>query len=232
MSNHFDLYAPIHKAIRHCMQSTLVQLGRCDVSDATDLAEAIAQVREMIAMLEAHLDLENRFVHTAVIARRADALGRLADDHEHHERSFAVILRDTDLLERTTAEPVAARTGRLHRLYLAVSRFVADNLLHMAVEETELNPVLWQLFTDDELRAIYQQVIASEGPETLGRTTRWLVPALAPEERAAVLIGARPGIPPVVFEQLLGVVEGLISPRDWTKLDTALAASASASASA
>jgi hypothetical protein len=223
MSNRFDLYAPIHKAIRHCMQSTLVRLGRIDVSDPADVADVSAQIREMVAMLEAHLHLENTFVHPAVLARRSNGLGQLADDHEHHERAFAVLLRDTDALERATSESPPTRQGRAHRLYLAVSRFVAENLLHMTIEETELNPLLWSLFDDSELVALYQQIIASEGPETLERTTRWLIPALAPAERAQVLIGARPNIPPPVWDHMLGMVEGLLSERDWTKLTAALA---------
>jgi hypothetical protein len=226
MSNRFDLYAPIHKAIRNCMQTTMIRLGRLGVDDESDVADAIAQIREMIAMLEAHLHLENAFVHPAVLARRPAGLGQLPDDHEHHERAFAVILRDTDALERATAEPHDVRQGRAHRLYLDVSRFVAENLVHMSIEETELNPLLWTLFDDRELYAIYQQIIASEGPETLTRTTRWLIPALSPEERATILAGARVGIPAPVFEQLLGMVHGLISSADWTKLQIALAAPA------
>jgi hypothetical protein len=221
MSNRFDLYGPIHKAIRNCMQSTLVRLGRIDLGDEADIAEVTAQIREMIGMLEAHLHLENTFVHPAVVARRPSGLGQLPDDHEHHTRAFAVILRDTDAL--AAPEPRAVRQGRAHRLYLDISRFVAENLAHMAVEETELNPLLWTLFDDAELHAIYQQIIASEGPETLARTTRWLIPAVSPDERAAILGGARVGIPAPVFEQLLGMVHGLISPGDWTKLTTALA---------
>jgi hypothetical protein len=71
-------------------------------------------------------------------------------------------------------------------------------------------------------RRWYQEIVASEGPETLVRTTRWLIPALAPEERAVVVGGARSGIPAPVFDQLLGMIQGLISPGDWTKLSGAL----------
>ena len=46
-----DLYAPIHKALRHAMGETLARVGRMDVADAQDRADALVAVDEALTRL-------------------------------------------------------------------------------------------------------------------------------------------------------------------------------------
>jgi hypothetical protein len=53
----------------------------------------------------------------------------------------------------------------------------------MALEETAVNALLWDLFTNDELQAIFAQIMASQSPEQRKHGVRWILPALAPDQR-------------------------------------------------
>ena len=102
MSRRFDLYAPIHKALRHCMGATLVQLGSLDLSDEQEVRRCAAALHTLVDWLESHLNVEERFVHSALAARRDSALlFTLRSNHEAHERSFALLRRDADALLTT-----------------------------------------------------------------------------------------------------------------------------------
>lgn len=223
MSRRFDLYASIHKALRNYMGAALLQLGRLDLNDEREVRACSSALLELIDWLEEHLGIEERFVHEALATRRSSSvLSSLRRDHGEHERSFVLLRRDVDALVDTLGEDFEVRAARTRHLYLALSRFVAENFLHMAVEETELNPLLWEAFSDEELFGIYRAILASESPDKLGRAVSWLLPAIAPDERARVVGGARAAMPGAVFDGLLEGVRAVLAPRDFDKLMTAL----------
>ena len=221
MNPRFDIYGPVHRGLRHAMQAAVLRLGRLDAADAQDVHETVQQLGELLDWLDEHLHIEERFLHRAIEQRRAGALpASVHDDHQGHLVALAALRADLAGLAGAGADGAA----RAQRLYLALSRFVGENLVHMAFEEETMNPLLWALFDDAALHGIYTAILASEGPAQLGRAARWMVPAMAPQERAVVLAGARGSIDPGTFEELLAMIRGLIPPRDWLKLQAALGA--------
>jgi len=223
VSERFDLYAPIHKALRNYMGAALLQLGRLDLSDASEVRRCSEALLGLVDWLEQHLHIEEHFLHTPLAERCSDALlGRLRRDHDEHERAFALLRADAMALVTSQHDPLEARRARTRHLYLALSRFVAENFLHMAVEETEGNQLLWQAFSDQELLGIYRSIIESERPEQLRLTIGWLLPAIPPEDRAKLVSGARASMSPALFDQLTQQVREVLTERDYDKLAAAL----------
>ncbi len=224
-----DLYGPVHKGLRNALNTTLLKLGQLDPADPADVAEALFELRDVLAWCEKHIEIEEQFVHAAVERKRPAALvGRLRGDHGSHERDVSLLRDDADALERALAEPPAVARARARQLYLSYSRFVAENLAHMAVEETEMNALLAELFTSEEIGAIFVSILASEPPEQLMRGVRWVMPAVDPAERAVMAKIAQAGVPPATFGQLLAALKTTLSERDHTKLLHALGTEAAA----
>lgn len=218
MQDQLDLYASVHKGLRNAMQATLLQLGRLDATDAHDVAETLAPLRDLLSWLAAHIDIEERFVHSAIDRKRPGAIAEVRKDHEAHQRDFALLLADADALEQTASDASFERKAIAHHLYLNFSRFVGDNLVHMAFEETAVNALLWELFTNDELQDIFAQIVGSESPDQLMRGVRWILPSLDPDQRAKLVLRARDDIPAPVFSQLMGALQAFLPPRDHDKL--------------
>ncbi|HEY6078918.1 MAG TPA: hemerythrin domain-containing protein [Polyangiaceae bacterium] len=224
MSQRFDLYAVIHKALRNYMGAVLMELGRLDLTDERDTRRCSAALLGLVDWLEGHLAIEERFVHSALAQRRPSSLlEELRRDHDEHQRSFALLRSDAEALVSSLAEPADARRSRARHLYLALSRFVAENYLHMAVEETEMNALLWESFSDEELLGIYQAIMASEGRSDLERAVTWLLPAIPPDERVKLIAGARLAMPASAFDDLALKVREVLGARDFEKLARALA---------
>jgi len=57
------------------------------------------------------------------------------------------------------------RAALAQRLYRHLALFIGENLQHMQVEETENNAALWALYSDDELAAIHDRLLASVPPK-------------------------------------------------------------------
>jgi hypothetical protein len=178
----FDMYAAIHKGLRHCMSSALLRVGQVDVFDADDLQRTLVELDDLLDFCLAHIEHEDDFVHTAIEARRAAGARRTADEHAGHLDSIAALRADAHALQQAEA---SQRTALALRLYRHLALFVAENFQHMHIEETANNQALWALYTDAELHAIHGALLQSLTPLEQQVSLRWMVPALNPAERAA-----------------------------------------------
>jgi hypothetical protein len=216
----YELYRPIHKALRAFMGDTLAVVGRMDTNDQHDVSAALAQTRSLIAVLTIHLEDENRFVHAAMEARRPGSAAHTSRDHVEHECALAEL---KSMIEAVESAAGAERERLAFSLYSRLALLAAENLVHMHVEERENMAVLWAAYSDEELGAIEHQIVASVPPAVMGTAARWFMAGLNHAERVGWFQGMRAGAPPAVFEGMLAIARGNLSSRDWTKLASALA---------
>lgn len=210
-----DIYCRIHKALRACIGDTLQRLGRLDCDDTLEVVAVLAQVRGMASFCAGHLEHENRHVHPAMEARLPGSAKVAAGEHEHHASACRKIVALAAVAEQSRA---ADREALVARLYREVALFLADNLVHMHMEETDNNTILWATHTDDELVAIEQAIVASLSAQEKAMSMRWMIPALRPHERVALLETVRRGAPPQAFEAIMEGLKPLLLATDWSKL--------------
>jgi hypothetical protein len=212
-----DCYAPIHKAYRAFMGDTLTRLGRIDLDDPADAAAALSQVRALLGSMRHHIDHENRHVHPMVAS--TGAMPASVHEHDEHLREIA----ELELLAAAVAQaPRHERDALVHRLYHALSKAVADQFLHMLGEEQGNNLVLWAYYSDAEIEAMHDRLVADVKPDVLLEIMGWMLPALTPAELAAVLADVRDKAPPPVFAALLGIAQERITPARFDRLRHAL----------
>jgi Hemerythrin HHE cation binding domain len=206
-----DMYTLVHKGIRAFMGATLEAAGRADPLDREEVAQTLERVRSLAGFLRAHLHHENQFIHPALEARRPGSARRTANDHVGHERAIESLEIAALAVEKADD---AARPGALLALYRELALFVAENLEHMHVEETENNAQLWAAYSDEELQRVHGALMGSMKPDIMQLGLRWMVPSMNPAERAGLLskLPAEwlPGFRPHLGE------------RDWAKLCAAL----------
>ena len=215
----FDLYGPIHKALRSFMSDTLVEVGRIDVDDELQMTATLAQLDGLLDFCLGHIQHENDFVHAAIEARRPAGSMRTADDHVEHLGSIQALRAQARGL---AAAPVGARAGLAMRLYQHFALFVAENFQHMHIEETANNAELWALYSDEELAAVHAELLATVSPQEFLLVARWMVPALNPAERAGVLLDVKRKSPPEAFLSLMQMFRPLLNGNAWDKLASAV----------
>jgi len=208
----FDMYATIHRALRHFMTDTLTQIGRLDASDSEASRAALDQLDTLLYLCRQHLEHENRFVHPAIEARSPGGSQRVAGEHEDHLEAIAALEAEA-LAVRQAPSPTADL-----RLYRHLALFVADNFEHMQIEETRHNELLWQGYDDAELVQIHEQILASLDPAERGLVLRWMTPALPRSERAALYAELRKQMPGEVFSAVLEGAKPWLGAQDWAAL--------------
>ncbi|MFN3523012.1 MAG: hemerythrin domain-containing protein [Phenylobacterium sp.] len=220
----WDIYGPIHKGLRLASTELMIRLGRADGQDAAAVRSVLGDLREHLRIAAGHLDHEETFIHPLLAERQGAAAERLAEQHEDHRRGFGRLERMIQTVETAGSQE---RPARLRELYLAFSRFVADDLAHMHEEETITWPLLCALFTDEELAALEMRIIASIDPATNMAIMRRMIPAMTRQERAALLGGMQASAPPEVFR---GVMEGAarttLTAADFADLESRLSVAA------
>lgn len=214
-----DFYAPIHKALRHFMTDTLHRVGRIDVADADDMARTLGQLDALLDECLQHIERENEYMHVAMEARQPRGSSRTADDHLEHWESIDALRAEANLL-RVAAE--GERPAIALRLYRHLALFVAENFQHMHFEETHNNAVLWASYSDAELVAMHDRLLASIAPAEMLQVSRWMVPALSPAERAGLLGGMKAGAPAPFFQAVLETVRPHLDDDAWAKLARAV----------
>ena len=220
-TDRYDGYRNVHKALRLFMTDTLTRVGRADPADAEEVGVALAQVGELMDLCELHVKDENFFIHPALERAQPGSAARIAAEHVTHLDGIADL---RDLAAFTANTQGAARSAALFRLYHALALFVAENFEHMHFEETVHNPVLWAHYSDAELIAIEQALVASIPPQAMAKALPWFVRAMNAPERVAMLTGMRAGMPAQVFEGVLEMARGVLAPADHAKLVRGLAA--------
>jgi hypothetical protein len=210
-----DLYAPIHKALRGAMTETLALVGRLDVFDAEEMQTTLQQFEALLDLCVSHIEHEEAFIHPAIRARQPAAARRTADAHVEHLQSIEA-LRDEGRGLQAAGD--SERSALALRLYRHLALFVAENFQHMQIEETSNNAALWASYSDAELSALHGRLLASISPREHLEVLRWMVPALSPTERAAMLNGAKAGMPPEAFLGVIEYVRPHVDPRGWAKL--------------
>ena len=215
----FDMYSGIHKALRAFMSDTLLAVGRMDPLDEDDVAQASGRVLDLMAVCAGHLQHENDFVHAAIEARAAGASAAIGHEHEDHVKHIAQL---SDLVVVLRGAAPRARPAAAARLYHELALFIADNFEHMNVEESAHNAVLWARYTDAELMAIHDALVASIAPQEMMAIARWLVPFQNPQDRFHLLADMRAKAPAPAFQAVLDLVQPLLTTKEWSKLTGAL----------
>lgn len=218
-ASRFDMYALVHKGLRAFMGDTLLRLGSVDADDTDALGDTLAQLRTLLALWSNHAELEERFIHSALQARRAGSACVAAEQHVWQEREMEVLHQLANRLERAAADERAAVSARL---YLEYSRAMAEWFEHMYLEETSHNPVLWETHSDDELKMIHAAILEAVPVQHNATCVRWIAPHVTPQQRAAMLTGMRARAPVQAFAGVLALTRAHLRNDDWDKLARAL----------
>jgi Hemerythrin HHE cation binding domain len=215
-----DVYRHVHKALRALMADTLLNQGRMDPDDNLELAEATNQVLTMAAACESHVVHENSFVHPAMETRAPGSATVTEDDHRDH---LEAILRLGCAVDEMRAARQGERDALALSLYHHVAGFVAHNFEHMQVEESVNNALLWACYSDEELKAIHDDLLASIPPQEMMALLRWAVPYMNASERVVVLLDMKEHLPAPAFQAVLEMARPHLRRREWEKLEFALA---------
>jgi len=195
----------VHKALRAMLYETAIELQKTDFDNDDEATSLIANITFVIDTFDKHAYNEDHFVFPAVQQYEPSVVDTFEQEHvRDHELSnkLRTLIKIYDSL-RTNEEKIQLGSA----MRKSFVEFLSFNLVHMAKEEDIINNLLWRYYTDEQIRAIERQVIASQTPESTAVVWKWMLRGLSNQEITRWLTTVEKNVPTVVFNNLFAMAE-------------------------
>jgi hypothetical protein len=214
--NRFNIYTCIHKGMRAQMGQYLIQLGQVDETDPEDVLQMMVKLKQSLKFFKNHMEHENKFIHPLLVEFNKGIAPRTEQDHSHHELVIDDLLKDIEVLNLL---PQQLRQNAIQDLYRNYAIFVAENLEHMHIEETENAELLWKHLSDKEIIAIEQHLVSSISRQEAMESLMIMLPNLSVRERHTMLSQIRQSAGEALYEQLVTQITPLLNVKARHKLN-------------
>lgn len=216
----YDLFGAIHRGMRKTETELLARLGALDAASDAAVKAVAADFRRFAVLARFQLADEQDYVHGALDAIVPGATVGYAIAHE--KLANALVELEAMLATLETARGQSRRIAA-KALYLATSRYVADDFAHMLEEELMLEPTLQAVFSDRELAQMGAKILTRVPGPVLLDLVRITMPAIDPEARQGMMAEMMARLPAEAFHMVLDLaVKPVLSEAEWRRLDRGL----------
>lgn len=213
-----DLYTAIHKALRADMYRTGALLAQTNFADAEERAAALQAVKTTLGFFDEHLAHEDGGIMPVFAAHAPELLAQLAPQHTEHEAISAALQGLVDAVANASPNECVTLGVKLCKTF---NEMVAEQSVHMNLEEKRGNEALWAAMDDAALMQLRAQMQSKIPPPRFAEWLRLMLPQLNHQELAGMLMGMRMSAPPEVYARVSGLAEQVLGTR-WKAISAAL----------
>ena len=184
-------------------------LQQTDFANDAEASVVLAKINDVLFTFYNHAHHEDGFIIPAVETYEPQLAASFEQEHVEDSR-IANELKNLIAIYENTFFP-EEKTICGSAIVKSFTAFIVFNLKHMAKEEILLNQALWQHYTDEQIIAIQQQLMAAIPPAELQQTSRWMMRAISTNDVINWLKNVKATAPASVFNNLLGMAEEELS---------------------
>jgi hypothetical protein len=216
----FNSFNLIHKALRAMLYDAALTLQQTYFADVDEAEMALDKLEAVIHNLEQHAHHEDSFILPAIETCAPDVVQSFENEHvqdvaiAHKLQTLVNIYRSLETSEE--------RVNCGSCLNKAFRDFMVFNINHMGKEEIEINKVLWDNYTDEEIMEITERITNSIPPEEKLVATRWMMKSINKNEAIAWLKTVKKTSPTFVFQALFDMAETELPERIRTEVQEAV----------
>lgn len=214
--NRYNIFYQVHKGLRELLYNTASRLQQTDFTNAEETAAILKQTRMAIDLFDKHAATEDSMILPAIEQYEPSVSALFAEEHvKDHElgEKLRSILKG---LQESASQNDKNTWGAVLRPVFI--EFMVFNLEHMAKEENVLNKLLWRYYSDEELHAITEKIIAHQQPEALQQFTTWMLRGLSNNEIIQWIKQVGAAAPDFVFQGLVNAAEQELPAARWAMI--------------
>ncbi|MGC4035292.1 MAG: hemerythrin domain-containing protein [Chitinophagaceae bacterium] len=201
----FNIFNQIHKSLRVLMYDTALMIGRTDFDNAEQYSTVAKQIRETVDAFDGHAHHEDESL-LPLIQRYEPAVVDAFEQEHVTDHALSQKLRESLMALDLAVSPAAKRQLGVLLMHSFIE-FMVFNLNHMYKEETVLNNILWQYYSDEELVDTNKKIVAGIPQEKMNFSAQWMMRALSNAEITGWLRNVERNAPAHVFRPLLTAAE-------------------------
>lgn len=226
MSERENLFRPIHKGIRSMLYELGSRLQTTDFADENVASQVVDRMRHdlesslsncVLCLLYSHSHHEEGEIF-ARLAHHDDELVRLVMK-EHNEIARRIRDLGTTCDELLAASSAARRVEIGDRLNLESNDLFASYFDHLNNEESLLVPILWERFSDEELRGIRAKFYDALPPSLFETWLRWTLPSMNIHELVTLFAGLKQTPDRGRYPEWVRLARATLDPSAWKALE-------------
>jgi Hemerythrin HHE cation binding domain len=205
----YNIFNQIHKGLRALLYETARQIQHTDFRNVEEAESIIGRINEVVRLFEKHAHSEDNHVFPAIEKYEPSVAD--AFEQEHVKDHFLGELLTASISLYSYAAVITEKGEAGRQIHSAYVKFMVFNLEHMRKEEEIINPLLWRYYTDADLMAITQEIIANIPPDYMAQYSKWMMRGLNNAEIAAWLRAVEKTAPEPAFQSLFATAENELS---------------------
>lgn len=222
MTERENLFRPIHKGLRAMIYDLGKRLQTTDFTDETSGRATIKDLQESLAagvsncvlcLLIAHSTHEEKDFFHPIIPFDSDVVNLMLEEHREIVARIARLAEPCDAWRNETSPARRIEIG--DRLNLETNDLFVYYLRHMNNEEATIVPVMWEHFTDAQLRKMRADYHLNTPRERFNVWMRWTLPALNLNELVILFRGLKEDGPAVLLERMTEIASATVEPSRW-----------------
>ncbi len=204
-----NIYGFPHKGIRNGLSQLLLLAGKTDYTKSDSVNKLNDLTKEVLEILDLHLHSEEDVILPAVEAKVPGSAHENIEEHKALEKEVDDIAAQINTIK---ANPNPAFGIAF---FNAINGFMSRYLLHMQMEENEINTIIWKTFTDEEIMAWHGQVMSTLKPDQITLWFKYIVPALNPMEQSIILGGFKMNAPPEFYQTVMDMLKNYLTIHEY-----------------
>ncbi|MFH4965021.1 hemerythrin domain-containing protein [Gaetbulibacter sp. M235] len=207
-----NIYGFPHKGIRNGLSQLLVLAGKTDYTSVNAVNQLNELSLEIIKILTLHSHSEDSVVLPAIEAKVPESVQENMEEHEALEKEVEDIAKQIKIIQSNPNQTA----GVVY--FNTINGFISRYLLHMEMEEKEINAIIWKAFSDEEIMAWHGQVMSTLTPDQIMLWFKYIVPALNPMEQSILLGEFKSSAPNEFYQCVMNMLKGHLSKKDYDSL--------------
>lgn len=214
MKQRVNIYGFPHKGIRNGLGQLSFKVGSLMLDDAQDLKACKQIADDLSELLDLHLNAEETFVAPPMEAKAPGSTEHNHEDHQEMQRLEHEMKSAVDTLMEAPNEM------NLNNAYNKINHFIREYFRHMSEEEIDMNKVIWEHFSDEEVLGWQGQILSKLTPAQFFKWFKYIIPSLTQLEQRIMLGGFKENAPAEVYKETIKNLEPYLSAKQFKYIST------------
>jgi hypothetical protein len=216
----YNSFNKVHKALRAFLYDTALKLQQTDFTNKEAGENLLVQIEQLLLLFESHAHNEDHFFNKPLEEVNKEVAILFEKEHEEDHR-LAIVLKKA-IKDWRAASTISERSMAGSNLFYAFNEFIAFNLYHMNREETLLNQVLWDNYTDDQIKITEKQIVQNTAPEKMMMYASWMIRGINTKEMIHWMRELSVMAPKPLYEQVYTMAKQIWGEMRWREVEEAL----------
>lgn len=214
MEQRVNIYGFPHKGLRNGLGKLSLAIGSLDTNNSEAVKSVVELTEELSELLGLHLHSEEDFVTPPLEAK---VPGSTLHNHEDHEAMEALEQEMVEAVKElgSNPNPVSQEIA-----YQAVNLFIREYFRHMSEEEGDMNRVIWENFSDQDILGWQGQILSKLTPDQFFKWFKYIIPALSPFEQQIMLGGFKENAPEEAYQATIQGLKPFVSEQQFQHIQT------------